>query len=326
MNQSPEQKARNHIDKLLTKAGWVVVDKNQIDWSISLGVAVREYPTAVGPADYVLFADRQPVGVIEAKREKEGHRLTVHANQAEYYAASRLKWIADNSPLPFVYESTGIVTRFTDQRDPKPKSRPVFAFVKPETLAEWLKQDESLRARLQNFPELPTHGLRDCQIKAICNLEQSFKESRPRALIQMATGSGKTYTAITFIYRLLKFSGAKRILFLTDTRNLGEQAEQEFMDFTPGDDNRTFTELYAVQRLNSRYVAPDNQVCISTIQCMYSILRGEELDARAEEVNPHEYENSGDAKTVEYNAAVPPEFFDFNVIDECHHSRWNGWA
>lgn len=88
----------------------------------------------------------------------------------------------------------------------------------------------------------------------------------------MATGSGKTYMAITFIYRLLKFADAKRILFLVDTRNLGKQAEQEFMAYTPSDDNRKFTELYNVQRLKSGYVSKDAQVCISTIQRLYSIL------------------------------------------------------
>jgi len=325
MNKTPEQKARDNIDKLLEKAGWAVVDKNKINWSLGPGLAVREYPTEIGPADYVLFVDQGPVGVIEAKREEEGHRLTVHEDQAEFYAKSKLKWIADERPLPFIYESTGILTRFTDARDPKPRARPVFSFHRPETFWERIKQGKSLRARLPDLPDLSAEGLRECQIRATANLEKSFKDNRPRALIQMATGSGKTYTAITFIYRLLKFADAKRILFLVDTRNLGEQAEQEFMGYTPSDDNRKFTELYAVQRLNSRYVAPDSQVCISTIQRMYSILKGEELDAKAEEINPNEYMTTGDPKEVEYNNKVPPEFFDFIVIDECHRSIYNLW-
>ncbi len=141
----------------------------------------------------------------------------------------------------------------------------------------------------------------------------------------MATGSGKTFTAITFIYRLLKFANAKRILFLVDTKNLGEQAEQEFMAYTPNDDKRKFTELYTVQRLKSSYVAPDSQVCISTIQRMYSILRSEELDESAEETSLFEIRESGDERTVEYNAKVPVEFFDFIIIDECHRSIYNLW-
>jgi type I restriction enzyme, R subunit len=177
-----------------------------------------------------------------------------------------------------------------------------------------------------DLPLLTTTGLRDCQVVAIRNLEKSFKESRPRALIQMATGSGKTYTAITSIYRLLKFSGAKRILFLVDTRNLGEQAEQEFMAYTPTDDNRKFTELYNVQRLRSSYVASDSQVCISTIQRLYSILKGEELPEEAEETNPGEINwQKREPVPVVYSAKLPVEFFDFVVIDECHRSIYNLW-
>ncbi len=325
MNKTPEQKARDNIDRMLEWSGWAVVDKNAINWNLGPGLAVREYLTDMGPADYVLFVDREPIGVIEAKKEEEGHRLTVHEQQAEYYAKSKLKWFADSRPLPFVYESTGILTRYTDLRDPKPRARPVFSFHHPKTLKDRMKQKATLRHRLRQFPELPVEGLRDCQVTAITNLEKSFKENRPRALIQMATGSGKTFTAITSIYRLIKFADAQRVLFLVDTKNLGEQAEQEFMGYTPGDDNRKFTELYNVHRLNSKYVPADSQVCISTIQRMYSILKGEDLDEAAEQVNPHEYVAVGTSREVVYNEKVPPEFFDFIVIDECHRSIYNLW-
>jgi len=141
----------------------------------------------------------------------------------------------------------------------------------------------------------------------------------------MATGSGKTFTAVTFIYRLLKFAKAQRVLFLVDTKNLGEQAEQEFMSYTPNDDNRKFTELYAVQRLKSSYVATDSQVCISTIQRLYSLLKGEELDEKAEENNPNEMVQPKAPMPVVYNDRLPIEFFDFIVIDECHRSIYNIW-
>lgn len=325
MNQTPEQIAREKIDKQLIVCGWSVQSRSQINLSISLGVAVREYSTDVGPADYVLFVDKKPVGVIEAKREEEGVRLTTVEGQSFEYATSKLKYLK-NEPLPFVYESTGELTRFTDYRDPKPRSRPVFTFHKPETFREWLKQPKSLRAGLFDVPVLLTRGLRDCQIRAINNLDISFKENRPKALLQMATGSGKTYTAITFIYRLLKFAAAKRVLFLVDTKNLGEQAEQEFMAYMPTDDNRTFTELYNVQRLRSNYVATDSQVCISTIQRLYSILQDKELEESAEEENPAEKKWQPTAPMpVVYNAKLPIEFFDFIVIDECHRSIYNLW-
>ncbi|HBM15979.1 MAG TPA: restriction endonuclease subunit R [Lentisphaeria bacterium] len=323
-NQSSEQKARDNIDKQLNLAGWSVQDKNSIDLNAGLGVAVREYQTEIGPVDYALFVDGKACGVVEAKKEEEAFRMTVHERQAGDYADSKLKYIA-KSPLTFVYESTGIITVFADRRDSKPRFRQLFSFHKPETLLEWMNQDKALRSRFLDLPELHKEGLRDCQYRAITNLDVSFKENKPRALIQMATGSGKTYTAITAIYRLLRFSKAKRILFLVDTKNLGEQAEQEFMSFTPNDDNRKFAELYNVQRLSSSYVAPDSQVCISTIQRMYSILRGEELDESAETINPNEIKPIEIPRDVEYNPKVPPEFFDFIVIDECHRSIYNLW-
>jgi len=257
LNQNPEQIARDKIDAMLIASGWTVQSKRNLNLNAGLGVAVREYQTDIGPADYVLFVDKKPAGIIEAKRLEEGVHLSVHEDQSEGYAKAKLKYLS-NEPLPFVYESTGEVTKFTDYRDPKPRSRPVFTFFKPETLLEWIKQGKSLRARLHDIPGLPEDGLRDCQVVAINNLEKSFKDYRPRALIQMATGSGKTYTAITFIYRLLKYAKAKRILFLVDTKNLGEQAEQELMAFVPNDDNRKFTELYAVTRLKSSFIPDDS--------------------------------------------------------------------
>jgi type I restriction enzyme, R subunit len=323
-NQNPEQKARDKIDTGLREAGWVIQGKATLNLTASLGVAVREYQTNAGIADYVLFVGKKPVGVIEAKREDEGFHLLTVEEQAEGYARSKLKYL-NNDPLPFVYESTGILTYFTDLRDPKPRSRRVFSFHKPETLQEFLKQSAPLRQRFFNIPSLDPEGLRDCQINAIRNLELSFQANRPRALIQMATGSGKTFTAITSIYRLLKFANAKRVLFLVDTKNLGEQAEQELMAYTPSDDNRKFTELYNVQRLKSSYVATDSQVCISTIQRLYSILKGEELDEKTEEINPNELVISKQPKSVVYNQKIPFEFFDFVVIDECHRSIYNIW-
>ncbi len=323
-NQTPEQKAREQIDAMLLQCGWVIQDKDEINFSAGLGIAVREYQTDSGPADYILFTDGQPVGVIEAKKAEEGVRIDSATDQAMGYAASKLKYF-DNLPLPFVYASNGVITHFINLHDPLPRSREVFAFHRPETLREWQSNGKSLRSRLHDLPVLAPYGLRDCQFQAIRNLDVSFRENRPKALIQMATGSGKTYTAITAIYRLLKHCDAKRILFLVDTRNLGEQAEQEFQRFIPSDDNRKFTELYNVQQLNSRYISPTNQVCISTIQRLYSILKGEEMEEAAEDVNPYETYQPKEPVPVAYNPKVPPEFFDFIIVDECHRSIYNLW-
>lgn len=230
-NQNPEQSARDRIDTMLEDAGWMVQDKKAINFNAGPGIAVREYQTDIGPADYVLFVDGHAVGVIEAKKEDLGQNLTTIEEQTEGYANAKLKWVKNHHPLPFLYESTGKITRFTDARDPKPRSREVFSFHRPETMRDWVEVGTSLRTKLNAMPllnpqKLPASalGLRDCQEIAITKLEVSLKNNKPRALIQMATGSGKTFTAITEIYRLLKFGKAKRILFLVDTKNLGEQA------------------------------------------------------------------------------------------------------
>lgn len=329
-NQNPEQIARDNIDSQLKACGWIIQHKSRINLHAGIGVAVREYQTDVGPADYVLFVDGKPVGIIEAKREEEGHKLTVHEDQAADYATAKLKYL-DNEQLPFVYLSTGEVTTLTDFRDPKPRGRNVFTFHRPETLRTWLKNTKSVRAALQDLDNITTEGLRECQINAITNLEKSFKQNKPRALIQMATGSGKTFTAITSVYRLLKLKDdnnnnvVRRILFLVDTKNLGEQAEQEFMSYLPNDDNRKFTELYGVHRLKSKYIPEDSHVYISTIQRLYAVLKGQDLDESAEEENPNEKWQPKEVPPVEYNEKLPIEFFDFIVIDECHRSIYNLW-
>jgi len=333
MNQSPEQIARDRIDKMLEVAGWLVQSKEKVNLNAGVGIALRETNTESGAADYILFVNSKAVGVIEAKAEDLGYKLLQVEDQSLRYSKDAIKvgkFLLENEK-PFVYESTGTITRFTDYRDPKPRGRNVFWFHTPETIAEWIKKGSSLSARLQAMPTLDHAGLRPAQIVAVENLELSFKKNRPKALIQMATGAGKTFTAATFVYRLLKHANAKRILFLVDTKNLGEQAEQEFMTFQPNDDNRKFTELYNVQRLNSSYIASDSQVCISTIQRLYSILRGEELDESAEMENPDESSwmqqqlTKKQAVPVDYTPKIPIEQFDFIVIDECHRSIYNLW-
>ncbi|MFO1269963.1 MAG: DEAD/DEAH box helicase family protein, partial [Rubrivivax sp.] len=217
--------------------------------------------------------------------------------------------------------------RFTDGRDPAPRSREVFHFFRPETLAAWLAEPDTLRRRLaERMPPLEQRNLRDCQVDAVTGLERSLANNRPRSLVHMATGAGKTFTAITAVYRLLKFGRAKRVLFLVDTRNLGRQALQEFRAYVPPDDARTFTELYNVQRLAGPTLDPHAQVCISTIQRMYSILSGQPIDESAEDVSLNELaQTDAQKKFVRYNPALPVESFDVVIVDECHRSIYNLW-
>jgi len=278
----PEEKARKVIDELLEGAGWSVQDYERLNLGASLGVAVREFPLKSGFADYMLFVDRCPVGVVEAK--PFGTTLSGVADQSEKYLNAIPEGYRLVNAPPFAYESTGKVTYFRDSRDPDSRSRRVFAFHKPETLQEWLSKEDTLRGRLRQMPHLITEGLRECQKEAITNLELSFAANRPRALIQMATGSGKTYAAVSFVYRLIKFAGAKRVLFLVDRNNLGRQTLKEFQQYRTPDDNRLFTELYNIQHLTSNNLDPVSKVCISTIQRIYSMLSDEpEVEEEVEE-------------------------------------------
>lgn len=323
---TPEAKAREIIDKKLEQSGWTLQDMKDFSPMASLGVAVREYPTSTGPVDYALFIDRKPIGIVEAKSSEKGETLTTAEEQTSRYASSTFKWANSAQPIRFAYESTDIITHFTDYADNKACSREVFSFHRPETLSNLLKATNTLRNNLKLFPPFDDTGFRSCQTSAIINLENSFAQNKSRALIQMATGAGKTFTAITSVYRLLKNAKAKRILFLVDTKNLGEQAEEEFRKYKPNDDARLFPELYNVCRLSSSYIPKDAKVCISTIQRMYSILRGEELDESLEETSLNEIQLTDKRpRDVVYNDKYPPEFFDFIFIDECHRSIYNIW-
>ena len=322
---NPEDQARKDIDKMLTDSGWVVQDYEDRNLSAGLGIAVREYPLSKDNADYALFIDSQPVGVVEAK--KYGHTLSGVVEQSEKYLDG-LHEKFTNAPMrpPFSYETTGIETKFADRRDPNHRSRYVFSFHRPELLQEWLKEEKTLRARLHDIPKLDYENLRTCQTEAITNLEDSFSQNKPRALIQMATGSGKTFTAVTTIYRLIKFAKAKRILFLVDRNNLGLQALKEFQQYVTPDDGRKFTDLYNVQPLQSHTIDPVAKVVISTVQRMFSVLKGEkEYKDENDDFSTFEEPPDETPVDVKYNENIPIGEFDFIVIDECHRSIYNKW-
>lgn len=324
---TPEQEARIVIDEKLKMSGWQVQNVNQLNLLAGLGVAVREFPTSTGPVDYVLFINGEPVGVIEAKKSSAGENITVVEEQSSRYANSTFKWINRDHSIRFAYEATDKLVKFTDYKDIKYRSRKVFSFHRPEYLESLLQASDTIRNNMKHFPPLDPVGFRDCQINAINNMDVSFADNRPRALVQMATGAGKTFTAITEAYCLLKYGKMNRILFLVDTKSLGEQAEREFLAYTPSDDTRSFSQLYGVRRLKSSYIPNDVQICISTIQRMYSILKEEDLDESTEEESFNEYvtADSKAPKEVVYNEKYPPEFFDCIIIDECHRSIYNVW-
>ncbi len=324
---TPEQKARQRIDQMLADCGWVVQDFADTNISASLGVAVREFPLKTGAADYMLYADGRALGVVEAK--PEGHTLTgVETQSGKYLDGLSDRLPAHRLPLPFAYESTGTVTQFTNALEPDARSREVFAFNRPEELLRLVNLDAQTRALLRQMPALDARGLWGVQEEAIRKLEVSLACNRLRALIQMATGSGKTYTAVSFCYRLARFAGAKRILFLVDRNNLGRQTLKEFQQFTSPYTNMTFTDEYTVFHLKKNTVPQAAKVVITTIQRLFSMLKGEpDYEEENEETSLYEFESALPKKPVEvgYNPALPVEAFDFIVVDECHRSIYNLW-
>lgn len=329
-----EAQTREEIDRQLTAAGWVVQSESRLNPYAGPGVAVREVRLASGRADYLLYVDTRLVGVVEAKREGTSPR-GVEPQLDRYLrgltAAQRMAAWRRDEPLPFGYVATGVETTFVNRLDPFPRTRDVFAFHRPETLARWMREagDDpaapTLRARLRRLPALDPGGLRPAQLDAITNLERSLADDRPRALIQMATGAGKTFTAVTESYRLLRHARANRILFLVDRNNLGRQALREYAAYLTPDDGRKFTELYNADRLSGAGMLASSKVVISTIQRLYATLRGQELpDVDADDQTYDSYELPEPAQ-VSYNPQVPPETFDLIVVDECHRSIYGKW-
>ncbi len=266
--------------------------------------------------------------MVEAK--KAGTPLTgVETQTAKYSEGLPDALPSHQRPLPFLYQGTGAETRFTNWLDPEPRSRHVFSFHRPETLAAWIAEVPStLRKRLRDTPPLHERGLWPALIRAVRNLETSFAEDRPRALILMATGSSKTFTADTAIYRLVKFAEVPRVLFFVDRANLGRQALKEFQQYSTPDDGRKFTELYNVQHLASNRIDPVARVCITTIQRLYSMLRGDvDLDPALEEGSQFDALSDlvREPVPVVYNPAIPVETFGVTFTDECHRSIYNLW-
>ena len=330
-----EQRARRLIDEQLTRAGWVVQDLKDQALGAAVGVAVREVTmkSGHGRADYLLYLNKGVVGVVEAK--PMGKTLSGVEWQSSMYAqgltdAQKLRATMVDGKLPFVFEASGSETHFTNGYDPHPRARAVFNFPKPETLlaiiadARTNPDAPTWRGALQTMPELDERTLRPAQITAITGIERSLREQRfDRSLVQMATGAGKTYTAVTASYRLLRFGGFKRVLFLVDRNNLADQTAAEFANFRTPDDGRRFTELYPVDKLKSDAPADSASVVISTIQRVFKTLRGENVPAGDDAMLDSQIPDK--PVTVTYNAALPPETFDLIIVDEAHRSIYGQW-
>lgn len=330
-----ERAARRVIDADLSLAGWAVQDRKDTNLDASRGVAIREVYVAndAGRADYLLYVDKQIVGVIEAK--PAGTTLAEVHHQAMRYAenltaAQKFNAILVNRSLPFVYEATSTEIYFTNHYDPHPRSRQIFNFQRPEALAAYVRDAKAepggstWRSKVQSLPSTDNYDLRPASRRSIIGIENSLKsDSHGKSLVQMATGAGKTRMAVTESYRLLKFGGFKRVLFLVDRNNLADQTLREFRDFTTPDDGRKFTELYNVDKLSSSGLTDSSKVVISTIQRVWAGIKGEPFpeddDQQLDDYKPDEI------VSAVYSEALPPEAFDLIIVDECHRSIYGLW-
>jgi type I restriction enzyme R subunit len=331
--RAAEQRARLVIDGQLRDAGWAVVDRSGLNLLDRAGSAVREVPMAAGHgrADYLLYVDRKVVGVIEAK--PVGTPLSGVEWQSAMYATgvpADMHAVQAEGRLPFVFEASGSETYLTNGFDPHPRARMFTGFPRAETLARWLREAAETpdaptwRAKVAAMEPLHTGHLRPAQIIAIEGIERSLaQQQHARSLVQMATGAGKTFTAVTECYRLLKWGGFNRVLFLVDRNNLGDQTMREFGNYTTPDDGRKFTELYNVDKLTAAGMVGSSAIVVSTIQRVFRVLSGESV---ADTDDPH-LDGYVPDKPVEvgYSAALPPESFDLVIVDECHRSIYGSW-
>jgi type I restriction enzyme R subunit len=321
-----EQRARVLINRQLREAGWHVQDRAGMNLFAGHGVAVREAIMAPGHGrvDYLLYVNKRAVGVIEAK--PEGTALSGVEWQSAMYADGlprevRLKALTRDGRLPFVFEASGSETHVTNGFDPAPRARRIFAVPRPETLDRIIRNADAdpdhptWRAKVCDLPQLDMTGLRPAQITAIEGIERSLVEQRyDRSLVQMATGAGKTFTAVTECHRLLKHGGFNRVLFLVDRNNLADQTLAEFQNYRTSDDGRRFTELYNVDKLTRAGLLGSTHVVISTIQRVFRVLSGE---AAPEGDDPGLDDFVPDAPVaVAYSAGLPPETFDLVIVDE----------
>ena len=319
-NLLPEEKARKKIDMLLKKAGWSIVPRDQYSPGVS-AVAIEEGLLKGNlEADYLLFLEGKAIGVLEAKKESVSLDDIV-ANQAENYTHKLLPmyqyW---ENPLPLIYLSNGKELLFKNAKIPGSTYQKLDAMHTPKEMVKLA----GINSFFAGLPTLDPKGLRDCQYEAITNLEASFRNSQRKALIVLATGAGKTFTACLAAYRFLAYTPARRVLFLVDRNNLGKQAEGAFGDFKLTENGEPFSTIYTTERLRSGKISDKTNLVICTIQRLFSVITGQELQDDDDGESSFESDTQPD---VELNGKLllPPDFFDLIIVDECHRSIYGRW-
>ena len=315
---TPEEKARIKIDQWFTDAGWEVVNRDDYEPTCT-AVAIREGLLKGNlEADYFLFINGKAVGVLEAKREETDAFASKVCEQVALYARSVPNiYQTYQKPLPFIFTSNGKELYFCDFREPDSYFKPIMAIPTPHELVKKLGIEDTFAG----LPTLKKNGLRDCQYEAVTELEKSFRAGQKRALMVLATGAGKTYTACLAAYRMLSYTPMRRVLFLVDRNNLGKQAGGEFGTFRLTENGDAFNTIFTVNRLRSSSIPSDSNVVISTIQRLFSFLKGEAIEDNDDDDESEPIEEV----TLPPNPNLPHDYFDMIIIDECHRSIYGNW-
>ena len=314
----PEEKARVKIDQMFYDAGWLVVDRDFYSPTITAAAIREALLMRNNETDYFLFINGKAVGVLEAKRAEVNVASDIVSEQAIRYSRYVPEWYqAYMRPLPFIYQSNGEKTYFRDCRNEDSDLEEINRIHTPKEIVEMLGIDDTFAG----LPMLKKDGLRDCQYEAISELEKSFRTGQDRALMVLATGAGKTYAACMAAYRFLAFTPMRRVLFLVDRNNLGKQAEREFGMFRLTENGDPFNTIYTVNRLKSPKVPSDSNVVISTIQRLFSLLTGQDI----EDNDDDDEDTATDEIQLTGQMMLPPDFFDLIIVDECHRSIYGNW-
>ena len=323
---TPEEKARVKIDKQLNSAGWDIVSRDEY---IPMSTTAVKEALMLGntESDYLLFIDNKAIAVLEAKREENSLGDDV-ADQVEGYATHPQSWYGlwFDKLIPLVYMANGKKLLFKNMlNDPDGEYMELAEMHSPKKMLQMIGAKSEYGA----LPYLQPKGLRDCQYKAEMKLESALKNGEKKNLAVLATGSGKTYLACLASYRLLNYTPTKRVLFLVDRNNLARQTESEFSLFDRTERQQPMSNLYQIKRLKKESDI-DADIVISTIQKLFAVLTGQQLtegneDAEDEEAKKSEDKTEEEAVQLVDDLKLPPDYFQFIVVDECHRSIYGKW-
>lgn len=310
--QLDEAATRRLIDEKLRLRGWQA-DSDHLTWAAgarpqkSRNMAIAEWPTSSGPADYALFCGLTCVGIIEAKRKSTDVPAVLlqskrYSRDFDTHDAAELPAPAGEYRVPFLYATNGrpflqqLETKsgiwFWDARRPYERARPLVDWHTPEGLRELLAQDAAAAHQKLATEPVDYLELREYQVRAIRAIEDAIARGERTCLLAMATGTGKTRTALGLIYRLIKAGRFRRVLFVVDRRALAEQAGTAFKTVKL-EQLETFADIYDLKDLGDLEPAAETRLHLATIQGLIRRVLGNDV-------------------------GPPIEQYDCVIVDECH--------